>query len=90
MINSLTPLKTTLTPALETFFSVEKPQCLCYKMPSYEDGWVIQGLGQIEVENQNHLMFGDTAQLVKVPEYVGMEIPLLCVVGFKVLLDWFA
>jgi hypothetical protein len=86
MINSLTPLKT--TPALDTFFSVEKTQCLCYKMPSYEDGWVIQGLGQIEVKN--HPMFGDTAPLVKVPEYAGMEIPLLCAVGVKVLLDWFA
>ena len=50
MFQDIKPLDQSLTPFLTDFFQVEKTQCLCYHMPSYPEGWVIQGLGMLKYQ----------------------------------------
>ena len=50
MYQHIKPLDESLTPFLTDFFQVEKTQCLCYRMPSHPDGWVIQGLGMLKYQ----------------------------------------
>ncbi len=50
MYQHIKPLDQSLTPFLTYFFQVEKTQCLCYRMPSHPDGWVIQGLGELKYQ----------------------------------------
>ena len=47
MFQHTSPLDDSSTPFLHEFFQLERTQCLCFKMPSHPDGWVIQGLGKI-------------------------------------------
>lgn len=52
------PIATTVKPsAVDRFLDAESRQCICYKLPSYQDGWEIQGLGQLTESTQQTEVF---------------------------------
>ena len=53
MYQDIKPLNPCLTPFLNDFFPVEKPQCLCCCMQSYPEGRVIQGLGSLKYQPES-------------------------------------
>lgn len=52
------PITETIEPsAIDRFLETESRQCICYKLPSYQDGWEIQGLGQLKESTQQTEVF---------------------------------
>lgn len=85
MLNYTKPLDHQITPALESFFSFESSQCLCVKMPSYQDGWVIQGLGTVPVSP--YILDSDYQQITPINE-PSLAFPILCALWVKWISDW--
>lgn len=50
MHQAIKPFEQCSTLFLNDFLLVEKTQCLCYRMPSQPDGWVVQGLGLLKYQ----------------------------------------
>ena len=53
MYQDIKPLNPCLTPFLNDFFLVEKPQCYCCCKQSYPEGRVIQGLGSLKYQPES-------------------------------------
>lgn len=87
MINYTKPMEQQITPALDNFFSFESSQCLCVKMPSYQDGWVIQGLGTVPVDP--YVMDSARQQAMRIDE-PSLALPVLCALGVKLFINWLA
>lgn len=79
------PIKEPLT----TFFDAESRQCICWRLPSYKDGWVIRGLGKIETlaPNTDPIAVFSQEDVARISE-PSLAFPIFLCVGIALVSNW--
>ena len=75
---------------LTEFLDRDATQCICYKLPTHPDGWVIQGLGQVNIETTDFYRALETSNpIAKISEPSGLILPIVCTLGITLISKFF-
>jgi hypothetical protein len=75
---------------LDKLLRQDAEQCICYKLPTHPDGWVIQGLGQITVEPADFYRTLEASEpMARISEPSGLILPIVCTIGITLISSFF-